>query len=168
MGFLSAYSSTRKIDVGGGYWVEIKECLTIVEKQRAEKALSSGPVFDASGRGSAQMDMPAFHTEMVVASVTGWNLDEDDGTVWALTPEPVKRKNISRLPAPVFDRIFEAVNELNGPQPAKERAQFPEPGLGGDPDGDGGAAVAVDVLAGTADVAAPGAAPAGPGDAPVA
>lgn len=168
MGFLSAYSGTRRIDIGNGYWVEIKECLSIVEKQRAEKALSSGPVFDQSGRGSAQMDMPAFHTEMVVASVVGWNLDEDDGTVWPLTPEPVKRKNVARLPAPVFDRIFEAVNELNGPQPAKERAQFPEPGVGGDPDGDGGTAVAGDVLGGTAAVAAPGDPQAGPGDPAVA
>jgi hypothetical protein len=168
MGFLSAYSSTRKIDVGGGYWVEIKECLTIVEKQRAEKALSSGPVIDQTGRGSAQMDMPAFHTEMVVASITGWNLDEDDGTVWPLTPEPVKRKNIGRLPASVFDQIFKEVDELNGPKSARERAQFPKPGVGGDPDGDGGTAVPVDVLGGAAAVAAPGATPDGSGDQAVA
>ncbi|MFB8182637.1 hypothetical protein ACFC8N_42940 [Streptomyces sp. NPDC055966] len=168
MGFLSAYSDTRKIDLGGGYWVEIKECLSIVEKQRAEKALSSGPVFDQNGRGSAQMDMPAFHTEMVVASITAWNLDEDDGTVWPLTPEPVKRKNVARLPASVFDQIFKEVDELNGPKPARERAQFPEPGLGGDPDGHGGATEPGDVLGGAAAVAAPGAAPSGPGDPSVA
>jgi hypothetical protein len=167
-GFLSAYSGTRKVDLGDGYWVEIKECLSVVEKQRAEKALSSGPVFDQNGRGTAQMDMPAFHTEMVVASVVAWNLDEEDGSIWALSPEPVKRKNIARLPAPVFDQVFQAVNELNGPQSAKERAQFPEPGVGGDPDGNRGAAEPGDVLDGAATVAAPGAASSGPGEPSVA
>lgn len=168
MGFLSAYSDTRKIDLGGGYWVEIKECLSIVEKQRAEKALTPNPRVDMSGRAEAGMDLSAFHTEMVVASITAWNLDEDDGTVWPLTPEPVKRKNIARLPASVFDQIFKEVDELNGPKPARERAQFPEPGVGSDPDGDGGAGEPVDVLGGAAALAAPGAAPTGPGDPAVA
>ena len=168
MGFLSAYSGTRRIDVGNGYWVEVKECLSITEKQRAEKALTTDPTVDMTGRGSAKLDMPAFHTEMLVHSIINWNLDEDDGTVWPLTPEPVKRKSIARLPAPVFDLIFEAVNDLNGPKPARERAQFPEPGQRSDPDGDGGAAVAGDVLGGAAAVAAPGAAPGGPGDPAVA
>lgn len=158
MGFLSAYSGTRRIDLGGGYWVEVKECLTIVEKQRAEKALTADPTVDMSGRGTAKVDMPAFHNEMLYHSITGWNLDEDDGTVWPLSPEPVKRKNIARLPAAVFDQIFEVVDELNGPQSSRERAQFPESSVGGDPERDAGTAVAVDVLAGDAAVEAAGAA----------
>lgn len=158
MGFLSAYSGTRRIDLGGGYWVEVKECLSIVEKQRAEKVLSRDPVVDQNGRGTAKVDMPAFHNEMLYHSITSWNLDEDDGTVWPLSPEPVKRKNIARLPAAVFDRILEVVDELNGPQSSRERAQFPVPGVGGDPEWDAGPAVAVDVLAGDSAVEAAGAA----------
>lgn len=168
MGFLSAYSGTRKIDLGDGYWVEIKECLSIVEKQRADKALSSGPVFDQSGRGSAQMDLPAYQNEMLCHSIVAWNLDEDDRTIWPLTPEPVKRKNIARLPGPVFDQIVAVVDELNGPKPAKERAQFPEPSLGSDPNGHSGPGVAVDVLGGEPVVDATGDAQAGPGDPTVA
>lgn len=168
MGFLSAYSGTRRIDLGGGYWVDVKTCLSIVEKQRAEKALTSDPTVDMSGRGTAKVDMPAYHNEMLVHSIAAWNLDEDDGTVWELTPEPVKRRNIARLPAPVFDAILKAVDELNGPQSTQERAQFPEPGVSGDPDGHPGAAVLGDVLGGAATVAAPGPAQGEPGSAAVA
>lgn len=156
-GFLSAYSGTRRIDISGGYWIEVKDCLTVVEKHRSEKALTGNPTIDAtSGRGTAQMDLTGFETELVTASIVGWNLDEEDGTPWALAPDRVKRANIARLPSPVFDTIFKVVNELNGPQPAKESAQFPDESGGGDPVGDGGPTVAGDVLDGTATVAAPG------------
>jgi hypothetical protein len=149
MGFLSAYSGTRKIDVGGGYWVEVRECLSVIDKQRAEKALASNPTIDPiHNRGSAQMDMAAFENEMLTHSIVAWNLDEDDGTIWALTPDKAKRANIARLPSPVFDTIFKVVNELNGPQSPRERAQFPDPGGSGDPDaGDAGPAEPGDVLA---------------------
>lgn len=167
-GFLSAYSGTRRVDLGGGYWVDVKKCLTIVEKQRAEQALASNPTVDMNGNGSATMDVVAFRNELVAASITAWNLDEEDGTVWALSPEPVKRTNIARLPGPVFDQIFTFVNELNGPQSSKERAQFPVADVGGDPDGNAGAAVAGDVLDGAAVVAASGAASGGPGASAVA
>lgn len=163
MGFLSAYSGTRRIDLGGGYWVDVKECLSIVEKQRAEKALTSDPTVDMNGRGTAKVDMPAFHNEMLVHSIVAWNLDEDDGTIWPLAPELVKRKSIARLPAPVFDTILKVVDELNGPQSPQERAQFPEPGVGGDPYGHAGPAQPVDVLGGDPVVAAPWSAPSGPG-----
>lgn len=155
MGFLSAYDGTRRIDLGGGYWVDVKKCLSIVEKQRAERALTSDPTVDMNGRGTAKVDMPGFHNEMISASIVAWNLDEDDGTAWALTPEPVKRKNIARLPSTVFDAVWKVVDELNGPRPTGEQAQFPVPGVGGDPDGHPGAAQPVDVLDGSPVVAAP-------------
>ena len=145
-GFLSAYSGTKKIDLGGGYWVEVKECLSVVEKQRAEKALTGNPVIDNTGKGSATMDMPGFENEMVAAAIVAWNLNEDDGTVWPLAPGAAKRANIARLPSSVFDTIFKVVNELNGPKKPQESAQFPDEGSGGDPLRDGGPAVAGDVL----------------------
>lgn len=163
MSFLSAYSGTRRVDLGGGYWVDVKTCLSIVEKQRADKMLTSDPVVDQSGHGTAKVDLPAFQTEMVVHSITGWNLDEEDGTVWALSPEPVKRKNIARLPAPVFDEIYRVVDELNGKPPAREQAQFPVAGVGGDPHGHAGPAQPVDVLGGEPAVEAAGPHPGGVG-----
>lgn len=140
MGFLSAYSGTRRVDIGDGYWIDVKECLSVVEKHRAEKALGgSNPTFDMNGNGSAKLDTAAFAVEMVAASITGWNLDEDDGAVWPLAPDSVKRANIARLPASVFDTVFAAVNEANGPRERGEQVRFPEPSVSGDSNGHLGA-----------------------------
>jgi len=168
MGFLSAYSSTQKIDVGDGYWIEVRECLPIMDKQRAEKALASSPRVDMSGNGSVSLDTVAFHNEMIAASIVNWNLDDDNGQVWALTPESVKRVNISRLPAPVFDQVWDVVDKLNGPRETAEKVRFPEPGVGSDQVGDGGTAEPSDVRAGAAVLAATGASPLGFGNAPLA
>lgn len=168
MGFLSAYSGTQKIDVGGGYWIEVRECLPIVDKQRAEKALASSPRVDMAGNGSISLDTVAFHNEMLFASIVDWNLDDDNGQPWLLAPDSEKRRNIARLPAPVFDQVWEVVNDLNGPRETADKVRFPESGVGGDQVGDGGAAEPADVRTGAAVVAAPGAAPDGFGNAPVA
>jgi len=168
MGFLSAYSSTQRIDVGDGYWIEVRECLPIMDKQRAEKALASSPRVDMAGNGSVSLDTVAFHNEMIAASIVNWNLDDDNGQVWALAPESVKRVNISRLPAPVFDQVWEVVDKLNGPRETAEKVRFPEPGVGSDQVGDGGAAEPADVRTGAAVLAAAGASPLGFGNAPLA
>lgn len=168
MGFLSAYSGTRKVDVGGGYWIEVRECLSIVDKQRAEKALASSPRVDMAGNGTVSLDTVAFHNEMLEASIINWNLDDDDGKVWALAPSNLKRQNIARLPAPVFDQVWEVVNDLNGPRERADKVRFPDAGNVGDQVGDAGSAESADVRDGAAAVDAAGAAPGGPGDAPVA
>lgn len=168
MGFLSAYSGTQKIDVGGGYWIEVRECLPIMDKQRAENALASSPRVDMAGNGSISLDTVSFHNEMVAASIVAWNLDDDNGQVWALAPDSVKRQNIARLPAPVFDQVWEVVDKLNGPRETADKVRFPEPGVGSDPVGDGGPAEPEDVRSGAAVLAATGAAPDGLGDAPLA
>lgn len=159
MGFLSHYAGVQRIELDGGYWIDVKKCLTVTEKQRAESALAANPVMDMSGRGSAKLDITAFNNEMVCASVIGWNLDEEDGTAWELAPDRVKRANIARLPAPVFDTVWRIVNELNGPQSKDDRIRFPVNGVGRDQDGDGGAADAGDVRPGAAALAEAGPAP---------
>lgn len=168
MGFLSAYSGTQKIDVGDGYWIEVRECLPIMDKQRAENALASSPRVDMAGNGSISLDTVAFHNEMVAASIVAWNLDDDNGQVWPLAPDSVKRQNIARLPAPVFDQVWAVVNDLNGPRETTDKVRFPESGVSGDQDGVGRSAVVEDVRTGAAVVAAAGTAPVGSKDAPVA
>lgn len=144
MGFLSAYSGTERIALDGQYWVDVKNCLSIQEKNRAERALMT-PVVDLNGRGSATVDMVGFRNAMMAASIVGWNIDDDDGAVWPLEPPAVREANISRLPGPVFDQIWEVVNRLNGPRDPAEAARFPVVGVGGDPDGHGGSAESGDV-----------------------
>lgn len=162
MGFLSAYSGTRRIDLDGHYYVVVKECLSMMEKQRADKALGSTQTIDMSGRHAATIDTSAYTLEMVAASIVEWNLDEEDGTIWPLSPEPVKRRSIERLPAPVFERIYQEIDALNGPRSKDEQVRFPAGELRGDPDGDGGPAEPGDVLDRSAVVAAPWASPFGP------
>lgn len=168
MGFLSAYSGVQRIDVGGGYWIEVRECLPIMEKQRAEKALASAPRLDMTGNGSVAFDHVAFANEMMTSSIVDWNLDDDNGQIWPLAPDSVKRQNIARLPAPVFDQVWDVVNRLNGPRETAEQVRFPEPGVGGDQVGNGGAAVVEDVRAGAAALAAAGSSSDGSGVAPLA
>jgi hypothetical protein len=162
VGFLSAYSGTKRVDIDGRYWVDVLECLSIVDKQRAEKALAT-PRIDMNGQGDMALDTVAFHNVMMNASIIGWNLDDDDGTVWALTPARAKEANIARLPAPVYDQVWQVVDELNGPRERTEQVRFPGAGVGGDQVGDGGPAEPEQLLPGDATVAAPGAAPVGPG-----
>lgn len=140
-GFLSAYDGTERIDLGRGYWVDVKRCLSHSELQQAQAKMGAGrQTVEASGRQYATIDMNAFENELMVLSIVDWNVDDEDGTVWPLAPEAVRRRSVARLPGPIAAQIFARCNELNGPQSNREAAQFPGGDLGGDQVGDAGAA----------------------------
>jgi hypothetical protein len=140
-GFLSAYEGTERIDLGDGYWVDVKKCLSSAEYAPVELALGARQQVNVNGgRQFAQIDTRAARIELVVASIVAWNVDDEDGTVWPLTPEKVKRANVERLPHPVREVIWKRCDDLNGPEKPADRARFPDPDGSGDPDGDGGTA----------------------------
>jgi len=144
MGFLSAYSGTRKIPVGdpdSGYWVEIKECLTSGDKEKADKALTSGKIIPGQ-TPEMSMDIVRYRQLVMQASITDWNLDDDGGKVW-----PIDLAHIRKLPTPVFDQIYTEIDEANKPATTEERRDFRTEGLGGDSDEDAGTTDAGDVLA---------------------
>lgn len=152
MGFLSAYSGVRRVEIGdpdSKYWVDIKEHLSQGAKEKGDRALQQTHVVD----GKAQMtpDVVEFRQQLVLASIDGWNLDDDNGIVW-----PINMQNVKRLPAAVFDELWTVVDETNVPLSTAERRRFPAGDLGGDPDGDAGAGGPVDVLDSAAVLAAPG------------
>lgn len=152
-GFLSAYSGTRRITIEhptGDYWVELKEHLSQAAKEKGDRALQT---YTPSGNGKPQLspDVVEFRQQLVLASIADWNLDDDNGTVW-----PVNMQNVKRLPASVFDDLWTVIDETNAPLSTAEQRQFPAGGVGGDPDGDGGAPVPVDVPDPAAVLAAPG------------
>lgn len=139
-GFLSAYDGVERIEFGRGYWVEVKQCLTHAELQLAQAKMgASRQTIDESGR-RATVDMNAFETELIVLSLVDWNLDDDKGEKWPLAPDRARRDSVARLPGSVASAIFQRCNELNGPQSKREAATFPGEVVGGDPDGDPGAA----------------------------
>lgn len=149
-GFLDAagYSGETEIDLGHGYWVRVKNCLTSEEYARVQQLLGNGRAalrIDGGGPSIVNIDLPAAMREMLAGSVTAWNLDDPDGTPWPLEPDKAKRASIARLPYPVLQQVYERCDELNSPRRGREAAQFRDEADGGDPDGDGGAAGTVGV-----------------------
>jgi hypothetical protein len=141
-GFLSLYEGTERIELGNGYWVDVRKSLSSAEWTRLQNILGINRqhVDVNARRATTNTDLGAYQAELAVLSVADWNLDEADGTTWKLEPDKVKRANIARLPSSVFIRIVQRCDELNGAPDSKEQARFPGPGGGGDPEQDGGAA----------------------------
>lgn len=168
MGFLSAYSDTRRVTLGDparGYWVEIRDYISQGAKTEAERALQGRQRVNG-GDVIMDMDVARYRQLMVLASIVTWNLDDDNGHVW-----PVNLQSVQRLPGPEFDKLWTIVDELNTPAPAEERRQFPDGVDGGDQVGATGVGqpeVAEHVLAKAAAVAASRDESRGPGDAAVA
>lgn len=153
-GFLavSGYEGTERIDLGNGYWVDVKKCLSAAEKGRVDDLLGGRQRVDVASKSSyAELDYTASRAEMVVLSLDDWNLDDEKGKKWPLdagaaprkpgdvNPYPPgcpRRQSVARLPGPVFDQIWERCDELNAPRAAAEAAQFPEQDERGDQDGD--------------------------------
>jgi hypothetical protein len=139
-GFLSRYSGTEKIDLGDGYWVEVKENLTTAEWQRVQTLLGAGKQsVDMRGRQFAQVDFGASQRELVVLSITDWNLDDDDENTLPLKPEKVLRSVVDQLPAEVFMKIYEVCDRTNKDRQGREAATFPDQAGAGGEERDGGA-----------------------------
>jgi hypothetical protein len=170
MAFLDNYDSVERIDVGHGYWVDVRVCVLRGDNERAERLLAQTTVTpdeQRPGRMHTMVtpDTAAWRTEMVFASIVAWNLDEQDGTVWALEPEPAKRANIRRLPGPVFDAVWARVDELNkaGGRTPQDQAAFRDAAGGSDPERWAGPGSVVEVPAGEGVLDAAGASAGRPG-----
>lgn len=177
-GFLedTGYGGTTKVDLGGGYWAEVKNCLSTAEKEWVDALLGGKQKVDVGGqRQFAELDIAGSRTEMVVQSLVEWNITEEDGrTTWPLdaggkfagrgdqNPYPPgcpRRQSIARLPAPTRDQIWAKCDELDNPRQGREAADFPVPDVSGDQDGDAGSAGTSPVPDGAGDVEAAGADP---------
>jgi hypothetical protein len=152
-GFLSAYSGITRVEVGdpeGKYWIDIRQHLSHGQQEAGERALAN-VVINEKGR-EVKPDTVKYRQTLLLASIADWNLaDEDDGPIW-----PLNLQSVKRLPGVVFDQLWELIDESNGARTKAESRQFPAGGVGGDPDGGTGAAESVDVLDEAAVLAAPG------------
>lgn len=138
-GFLSQYEGTERVPLGGGYWVDVARCLTHEQMQKAQAKMGAGrQSVEMSGKQFMSIDMNAFQTELLVQSIRDWNLDDEQGEIWPLKPEPALRASVARLPATVARQVFEVCDRLNGSPDSTEAARFPDRAGGGDPDGEGG------------------------------
>jgi len=133
MGFLSAYSSTTKVEIkhpDKEYWVIIKDCLTQGEKTVAENALTQSQFTVGDENVQMSVDVATYRQLMVLTSIKEWNLDDEAGTVW-----PVDLEHVQGLPGTEFDRIWKIVDEKNKPATSEEKRRFPAGGVSGDQDG---------------------------------
>lgn len=136
MGFLSVYSGVKRIviDPDRDYWVDLKKHISHGDREAAERSLVAMSVVD--GKTSVQPDITQYRQLLLTASIAAWNLDEDDGTVWG-----VSFNNVKRLPGEVFDRLWQEVDSM-GKEDPKSRQQFRDGDDGGNSDGDTGSPVA--------------------------
>lgn len=151
MGFMSAYDGTHRVVIphpDKEYWVDLKNHLTHGATEKSTAALQQLTMVD--GKPCPAPDVFKSQAELVLASVVAWNFDDDNGTVW-----PINMQNLRRLPDSVFTLLHRAVEVSNAPDGPQERLRFPDEGPVGDSHGLGGAAFPVDVPAGAAAVAAP-------------
>lgn len=181
-GFLAAagYDGTEKIDLGHGYWAEVKRCLNTTEMGMVENVMGGGrQTIDVSqgGKRFAELNIRASRVEMVVQSIVSWNVDDDSGQPWPLdgVPDPksgnihyppgcLRRQSVAKLPGPVFDQIWKVCDDLNSPLAGQAAAGFPGQPVSSDPDGGDGTAGAAAVPDGAGVLDAAGLDEGDPGD----
>jgi hypothetical protein len=122
VGFLSAYEGVRRVDLGRGYWVDLVLHISQGSKEAAERAASKVKV-SASGLTDVEPDVVAFRQLMILGHVHAWNLDDDNGRIW-----PVNIQSVRRLPGDVFEELWQVVNELTKPRTADEQKRFHDAG----------------------------------------
>lgn len=150
MAYEDLYDGTEIVSAGKNYWIKIKTTLTHGEKERADRQMHKieGTLDDRGKmRGILAPDYEAYQRFMVAGAIVDWNLDEPDGTLWQLSPDSAKLRNIDRLPHVVFDRVFKRAEDLNKEDPAASR-EFRDSTTGIDPDGHAGTADSSEVLVG--------------------
>lgn len=145
MGFLSIYNQTDRVELGGGYYIDVKRFLSQAETARAEAVRMSKDIRsemdEKTGNAKAtviQYDAQAYNVEILVAAIVDWNLDDEQGVPLALPPyipgkttgedlaNRVRRESIGRLPEFAVKRVLEQIrnNEKDGVD-AESLAAFP-------------------------------------------
>ena len=110
MSFLSAYNGVTRVVVSSEgdkeYWVDLKKYLTQGGQETAEAAMNRVEV--VNGNPVVRPDVAKYRKLMVLAAISDWNMDDDNGTVW-----PINLQNVSRLPLPVFNQLWTQVQTNN-------------------------------------------------------
>lgn len=151
MGFLSAYDGTHRITIPHPeqeYWVVLRKHLPHGATEKSTIALQAVSII--AGKACPAPDVYRSQSELVAASIVEWNLDDDNGTVW-----PINMQSVRRLPEAVFDLLHDAVQESNKTRTVEEQRRFPDGDVSGDPHGNLGAAEPVDVPVPAGTMAAP-------------
>lgn len=104
MGYLSKYTRTERIDLGDGFWVDIRPHLTAAQKAAAEDRLV------ANNDGALQVGTGAYSLELAVQAITDWNLTDDADKALPVNPVEARRASVALLPAEAVEAVNAAVN----------------------------------------------------------
>lgn len=131
MGFLSPYQGVIRVEMGGGYWVDVKRFLSVADSEAAERVIAQTvrsvtgpdgtvrPTFDSVGRTF----------EQVLASIVDWNLTDENDQPLPLDHDPEvekatgrpspRRRSLTRpdFPQVALDKIAAVVSEHNNVDP---------------------------------------------------
>jgi len=100
---------TDKIDLGDGYYVEIKRMLSYGDTERIARETEGGAVATA--------------VPLMLASIVSWNLPGPDGK-----PAPIAKETIEKLHPSVAQRILEEIlkrNPFARTSPISSRSETP-------------------------------------------
>lgn len=153
-GFLSLYNQTDRVELGGGYYVDVKRFLSSAETERAQRALVAPQVKSEVTAGAGDeadvravvstIDQATYNVEVMVAAIVAWNLTDELEQPLPLPPympgkptgpdpaNDVRRQSVRRLPDFAKKRILKQISD-NEKLGADGEDAFQGPGEGGGP-----------------------------------
>lgn len=122
--FLDAYEGVTRLEVDPerGYWIDLWDHASEEALEEAERAIANMRI--VNGQTVPDMDVVRYRHLAVLAHLKEWNLD-DDGVPW-----PYTLASLKRLPARVFNELWQVVENLDAPMTPAERKRFPSGGGG--------------------------------------
>jgi hypothetical protein len=136
-GFLSLYDEQDRIDLGGGYYVDIKRFLSDEDDERATHALTKPQLRSTMQRDKTSRDadattttttidydQKAYSRALISAAIIGWNLTDRDGNPLPLAPDVAREASIRALPTFATKQILAKIKE-NENRTDSELTSFP-------------------------------------------
>lgn len=153
MGFLSKYSATEKLDLGDGFYVEVRRYLTSAQRAAAQKKLMNTQVVQQSkgsksGEVTSKLDASEYRLELATQAIVDWNLTDERDMPLPLSPIAALRASVQKLPTFVMDQVIEVIDregktkeeaEQEAADAEEEDQQFPLGAAVGDQELDAGA-----------------------------
>lgn len=164
--YMTRYEDTERIEIPGGFWVDVKKCVTGTQMRKIRaKQITRGVEKYKDDTNEERVrsvivniNADVYAYELAIASIVDWNF-ETAGVKWKLTPDSAKRANYDNLSEADQDLVEAKCVELNEVPSKKEAARFPVEGEGGLPGGQDQAPDIDEVRPGAEVVDAPGATP---------
>jgi hypothetical protein len=123
-GFLSLYDETDRIDLGGGYYVDIRRYLSDEDDERATRALTKPQLRTTTTQNketdssevtsTIDYDQSAYSRVLISSAVIGWNLTDRDGNPLPLAPDAARVASIKSLPVFATKKILAKIKENEG------------------------------------------------------